>query len=101
MSPIREISPELQEHARRVLGEDPKRRSDDLKALREWLAKQPHIKARPDDQTLLIFLRTCKFSIEKAKEKIDMYYTMRTAAPELFQQRDWRRAPLQECLKIK
>lgn len=41
-----------------------------------------------DDQFLVCFLRGCKFSIERAKEKLDMFYTIRTAIPEFFTNRD-------------
>lgn len=36
-----------------------------------------------DDQWLLGFLRGCKYSLERTKEKLDLYYTVRTAVPEL------------------
>jgi len=98
---IREISADLLEFAKKELGEDPRRRVEDVRALREWLKKQPHIRAEPDDQTLLSFLRICKFSVEKTKEKVDLYYTIKTAIPELFQDRDLRKGPLKKCFKIK
>jgi hypothetical protein len=34
-----------------------------------------------------LFIR-CKASIEKCKQTIDMYYTLRTAIPEIFCNRD-------------
>lgn len=79
----------------------------DVLAIREWLARQPHlpkdmgmyieqmsftilidIKYPTDDQRLKTFLRGCKFSLEKVKKKLDMYYTMRNAVPEFFANRD-------------
>ena len=36
----------------------------------------------------MTFLRGCKYSIERVKEKLDMYYTIRTALPELMIDRD-------------
>lgn len=36
----------------------------------------------------MTFLRGCKFSLEKTKQKLDMYFTMRTAVPEFFANRD-------------
>ncbi|GAB6030506.1 hypothetical protein CHUAL_007368 [Chamberlinius hualienensis] len=82
------LSPELQKLAEEQLNEDPSRREDSIKILREWIIKQPHINGRTDDVFLLKFLRHAKFSIEKAKQRIDSYYTMRTAIPEWFTQRD-------------
>lgn len=32
----------------------------------------------------MTFLRGCKFSLERTKEKFDLYYSVRSAAPELF-----------------
>ncbi|XP_060807666.1 uncharacterized protein LOC106142999 [Amyelois transitella] len=81
---IRALSPELAEKARVELNEDPKKVKDDIQHLKDWLAKQPHLRARTDDQWLLVFLRGSKFSLERAKQKIDLYYTFRTAAPEFF-----------------
>ena len=41
-----ELSPELQEIARKELHEDPSRREKDIEHIRDWLKKQPHITAR-------------------------------------------------------
>ncbi|KAM3959038.1 uncharacterized protein ACR2FA_006879 [Aphomia sociella] len=81
---VRPLSPELAEKARVELNEDPKRLKEDLQHIKDWLAKQPHIRARTDDQWLTLFLRGCKFSLERVKQKLDLYYTIRTAVPEFF-----------------
>lgn len=60
----------------------------DVAAIREWLARQPHLPQDMDDQRVRTFLRGCKFSLEKVKKKLDMYYTMRNAVPEFFLHRD-------------
>lgn len=70
------------------LNEVPSRIAEDLDVLRTWIAKQPHLRARTNDQFLIAFLRGCKFSMERAKEKVDMYYTIRGAIPEFFANRD-------------
>ncbi|XP_013133477.1 PREDICTED: uncharacterized protein LOC106099464 [Papilio polytes] len=82
--PVRALSPELAEKARNELNEtDDNKLADSLQHLKEWLAKQPHLKARTDDQWLAAFLRGCKFSLERTKQKIDLFYTLKTTAPEL------------------
>nr|CAD7431445.1 unnamed protein product [Timema monikensis] len=51
-----------------------------------------------DDGRLMTFLRGCKFSLEKTKRKLDMYFTMRAAIPEFFSNRDVNRKELQDIL---
>ncbi|KAI5641589.1 CRAL/TRIO domain-containing protein [Phthorimaea operculella] len=70
--------------AREELNEEPLRLEEDLQHLKDWIAKQPHLRARTDDQWLVAFLRGCKFSLERVKQKLDLYYTVRTTAPEFF-----------------
>lgn len=81
---IRQLSTELAEKARLELNEDPKRVEDDVQHIKNWIAKQPHLRARTDEQWILGFLRGCKFSLERTKEKFDLYYTLRSTAPELW-----------------
>lgn len=37
-----------------------------------------------DDQWLVAFLRGCKYSLERTKEKLDLYYSLRSTAPEMY-----------------
>lgn len=84
MPNIRPLNKELQAVAEAELFEKPERIQADIDALRTWLAKTPHLKTRTDDQFLVNFLRGCKYSLERTKEKIDAYYTIRGAIPEMF-----------------
>lgn len=81
---IRPISKELALKAEKELGEKPERIEEDVQALRTWIEKTPYLKARTDDQTLVNILRGCKYSLERAKTKIDTYYTVRSAFSEVF-----------------
>lgn len=100
MLTIRKLSDELQKVACDELNEVPERMQSDVDALRSWLSQAKHIKSRDDDQFLVAFLRGCKYSLEKAKRKIEMYYVARTSTPEFFAQRDPSDAFLQEILKL-
>lgn len=88
MSKIRPLSVDLQKIAESELNELPSRVDDDLATFREWISKQPHLKGRTDDQHLISFLRGTKFSLERAKQKYDLFYTARGALPEIFKSRD-------------
>lgn len=85
---IRELSPELQKKANDELNEKRGRLAEDLRIVREWLAKEPHLIVRQDDQFLVNFLRGCKHSLERFKEKIDLYYTLRQSLPLIYSKWD-------------
>ncbi|XP_075164994.1 alpha-tocopherol transfer protein-like [Haematobia irritans] len=84
MAAIKPLPKELEKIAYKELGEVPDRISDDLEILKTWISQQPHLRARTDDEFLVKFLRGSKYSIEKAKQKIDMFYAYKTKYPELF-----------------
>ncbi|KAG5880151.1 hypothetical protein JTB14_003575 [Gonioctena quinquepunctata] len=86
--------PELQIEIRKELNEDVNTRDSDVDHMKEWLLKQPHLPDTWDEHRILTFLRGCKFSLEKCKRKLDMYFTMRTAVPEIFTNRDITRPEL-------
>lgn len=88
MPKIRALSIDLAKLAAEEVNEAPDRTQADIDALRSWIEKSPHLKSRSDDQFLIAFLRGCKFSLEKAKQKLDLFYTVRTHAPELIKNRD-------------
>lgn len=102
MSPldIRPLNSELQVIARQQLHEDPAKIQENLEAFREWIKKCPHLKPRTDDQFLVAFLRGCKYSLEKAKQKLDLFYTIRTHIPELIVGRDPLNQKLHAIIKL-
>ncbi|CRK86619.1 CLUMA_CG000456, isoform A [Clunio marinus] len=85
---VRPLNDELQKKAIKELNEDPERIPKDLETFREWIKKSPHIKCFDDDQFLINFLRGCKFSMERVKQKFDLYHTLKTHIPELTRNRD-------------
>ena len=98
---IREINPTLQKIAREELNEDPSQIPQMLEQFREWIRKSPHLRSRMDDQFLLSFLRGSKFSLERAKHKLDMFYTIRQHSPEFFKDRDPEKINVREYMKIR
>ncbi|XP_069978324.1 alpha-tocopherol transfer protein-like isoform X2 [Penaeus vannamei] len=94
------LSEELIQRAKDELGEDPARRAQDIEHIRDWLKHQPHIRARTDDWTILRFLRGCKFSLEKTKEKLDMFYTCKSLCPEWYTNRDPQDKKMREILEM-
>ena len=123
------LSPEILERAAKDLNEDAHLRNQSVTALREWLKKQPHLSSIPtgeekfklfpqrrsfssndvalglinlsvDSIFLLNYLRGCKYSLEKAKQKIDLAFTLRNALPEFFSGWDPMQPEMQEALKL-
>ncbi|KAF5291261.1 hypothetical protein FQR65_LT11439 [Abscondita terminalis] len=100
MMSFRQLSEALQRKAIVELGEDVDRRIEDIQHIRTWLKQQLHLNVNPDDQWILTFLRGCKFSLQKTKEKLDMFYTMKSLLPEFYKDRDPFRPDIQEILKL-
>lgn len=57
---------------------------EDIKIMAKWAETQPHLPEKPSDSVLRFVILFNKFSIEKAKQKLDMYYTIRSLIPEMF-----------------
>ncbi|XP_055372812.1 uncharacterized protein LOC129606495 [Condylostylus longicornis] len=87
MANIRSLPPALAKKAAEELGEVPSRIQEDLQALKDWIEKQPHLKARTSDQFLIAFLRGCKYSLERTKEKLDKFYSLRAGIQDIFRNR--------------
>ncbi|XP_066254922.1 retinol-binding protein pinta-like [Euwallacea similis] len=58
--------------------------NNDIKIVKEWLKTQPHLPEIPEDRVIESFILFNKFSIERTKQKLDMYYTIRATIPEFF-----------------
>uniref|UniRef100_A0A2S2NXC1 Clavesin-2 n=1 Tax=Schizaphis graminum TaxID=13262 RepID=A0A2S2NXC1_SCHGA len=91
---------EMQQHIRTELNEDVSTREKDLEHIKEWLRLQPHLPQFQDDARIMTFLRGCKFSLEKTKRKLDMYFTMRAAVPEFFSKRDPTLPEIKEVMRV-
>ncbi|TRY68427.1 hypothetical protein TCAL_07480 [Tigriopus californicus] len=93
---------ELAQIAKTELNEDPNRTKEDIKAIQSWIKKQPHLHKyiNTDDQHILMFLRGCKFSLERTKEKLDVYNACRAACPEWFDNWDAMDPIVQEFIDL-
>ncbi|XP_020294682.1 retinol-binding protein pinta-like isoform X2 [Pseudomyrmex gracilis] len=52
--------------------------------LRLWLKQQLHLPQEISDRRLKYFIYSAKFDFEKAKKRLDLFYTIRTLSPKLF-----------------
>lgn len=93
MIDIRPLNEVLRKKAIAELNEDPARIEKDIEALREWIRKSPHLKIRDDDQFLISFLRGSKNRMEKAKQKLDLFFSIKTHLPQIFRNRDLSKNP--------
>merc|ERR1711892_306266 len=90
---------ELEQIAKDELGENKARIESDLQSLKDWISKTPHLKGiRKDDAYLLKFLRGCKFSLERSKEKLDLYNACRASVPNWFDNWDVQSTLFQKFL---
>lgn len=97
---IRPLNSSLQTVAREQLFEEPNKIQENLDIFKEWIRKSAHLRARTDDQFLVTFLRGCKYSLEMAKKKLDMFYTLRTHIPEMLSDRDPLNERLHRIIKL-
>ncbi|XP_050675547.1 clavesin-2-like [Leptidea sinapis] len=82
--PVRPLEPLLAEKARVELGEDVNRIEEHIRTVKQWIAEQPHLIARTDDQWLVAFLRGCKYNINKVKKKMELFYNIRSTSPDVY-----------------
>lgn len=93
MLDIRPINEALQKKAIEEVNEDPARIEKDIEALREWIKKSPHLIMHDNDQLQVALLRCCKYRMEKAKQKLDIHFTLKTHMPDLMKNRDLTKNP--------
>ncbi|KAI5722140.1 hypothetical protein M8J76_004290 [Diaphorina citri] len=65
---------------------DTKDKMDDILNIKQWLNHQLHIPAL-SDEFILLFLHSCYYSIERTKDTIDNYFTVRAQCSDLFKGR--------------
>lgn len=100
MDTIRPLTPELASLALIALNETPDRVLADVNTIREWMRQVGHIKGREDAQFIVAFLRGCKYSIEKTKQKLDTFYTSRFLVPEFYNGKRYQDERIIELLRL-
>lgn len=115
-------SPDLQILIRESFNEHLETRFEYLNHIKDWLRKQPHLPDEwgksysnitregwnfllyfqnfPGEVQILSFLRSCNYSLEITKRKLDKYFTVRAALPEFFENWDIKRPELVAITKI-
>lgn len=66
---------------------NPELRMADIKTLRDWCEKQPHL-PKISDKELALFMHSNYYLLEPTKVTIDTYFTIRTHVPEFFSNKD-------------
>ncbi|XP_045450338.1 alpha-tocopherol transfer protein-like [Melitaea cinxia] len=62
--------------------------SEALVAIKDWLNKQPHLPHDVEDVLLRRFYTSSGKRMERVKRTMDLFFTIRSTAPELFLKRD-------------
>ncbi|XP_043467263.1 retinol-binding protein pinta-like [Leptopilina heterotoma] len=82
------LTNEQKEYAAIVLNETIENRDKKIEEIREWLLNNKELCARTDDNFILIFLRGCKFKVEKVKLKLRNFHHQRAVMTEWFSNRN-------------
>ena len=70
---------ELEHDSREVFKEDREKVGRDIEELRDWIRRTAHMtNVRQDELFLRLFLRGCNYSLTDTKEKLDLYFTVRS-----------------------
>jgi len=94
------LSTDAEKYAEEFLHETRENRADSIRQIKKWLEDNPDINANTEDAIILAFLRGSKFNLNRAKEKITNYYSMRKSTPEWFNGRDPLTPKVQELINL-
>ncbi|XP_020284646.1 alpha-tocopherol transfer protein-like isoform X2 [Pseudomyrmex gracilis] len=93
-------TPAQQKRMNAELPSDPEIRKNDIRVLRQWLSKQPHLPNHIDNDKLERFLYNCKNNVERCKLILERYYTARTSLPDFFAVRDPMSRDIKESYEV-
>ncbi|XP_028140785.1 uncharacterized protein LOC114334870 [Diabrotica virgifera virgifera] len=65
-------------------GKNEEQVNAEVNIIKQWFQTQKHFPETPNDVMIQYYLTICHFSIERTKQCLDMYYSIRTLFPEYF-----------------
>ncbi|XP_053611368.1 alpha-tocopherol transfer protein-like isoform X2 [Plodia interpunctella] len=71
-----------------------------VQQMRDWYDSQPHLPKDIDDKFLLRFLHSCYYDVEAATVAMDLFFSIRLSAIDLFSNRDPLSLAMQKTFKI-
>ncbi|KAF7992352.1 hypothetical protein HCN44_001677 [Aphidius gifuensis] len=71
-----------------------------IQEIRKWIESDDALFARTDDFSIVRFLRSCKFDVEKTKIKLRNYYGQRRQSPEWYADRNPFLSDMQEMFNL-
>ncbi|XP_072938111.1 alpha-tocopherol transfer protein-like [Epargyreus clarus] len=74
--------------------------NNELVPIKQWLSRQPHLPQDIEDVLLRRFYTSCGRNMERIKRTIDLFFTIRSTAPELFCKRDPWSAEIRRVFEI-
>ncbi|RZB89867.1 clavesin-1 [Asbolus verrucosus] len=86
MSPtLFEVDVNARQRALQLFGRTEEAANEDADTIKQWIKTQPHLPEAMEDPKIRNFLILNKHSVEKTKQKIDMYYTIRSLLPDMYE----------------
>ncbi|KAJ3644405.1 hypothetical protein Zmor_022139 [Zophobas morio] len=93
------VNEDVKKRVYEAFGRNEEMVEDDVNIIKSWMQTQPHLPETMEDVKIRNFLNLNKFSIEKTKEKIDMYYTIRSVIPDVFEVNNLKCEKLENLFK--
>ncbi|CAH1382792.1 alpha-tocopherol transfer protein-like [Tenebrio molitor] len=98
--PLFEVENDVLDKVIKHYGRSKKSFDDDVATIRRWMSNQLHFPEILDNKIIENFLIMNKCSIERTKEKIDMYYTVRSTLEDIYGSINPHLPHMQESMEI-
>ncbi|XP_075210865.1 retinol-binding protein pinta-like isoform X1 [Lycorma delicatula] len=87
-------------YAKECLNEDESKYNRCIEEIQKWLKTQPQLHAKADVVNIVRFLRCGKFDLDRTKNRINEFYTLKGSTPEWYANRDPTLPQLQHLLDL-